>query len=144
MKLNQKLTTKHFILSHMLILITGLVFLGGFYYILNIQYQKPKNLFLNGPVTTPPKSLQLTLDQPDQDSLSYSQSAVISGKTGPGNMVLISTETNDLVIKSKVDGSFSTVLDLDEGVNTITATVFDTTGDSRSSQRTVYFSKEKI
>lgn len=143
-KLDKKLTTKHFILSHILILIVSLTFLGALYFILNIQYQKPKSLFLNGPVTTAPKSLRLDLDQPDHDSLVFSPSIIVSGKTGPGNVVLISTETSDLVIKSKPDGSFSTVLNLDEGVNQVTATIFDSTGDFRSSERTVYFSKEKI
>lgn len=144
MKLNKKLSTKQFIFSHILVLVAGLIFLGGLHYILNIQYQKPKGSFIAGPVTTPPKSLRLDLDQPDQDSLSYSPSVVLSGKTGAGNVILISTETKDLVIESKPDGSFSTVLSLEEGVNRITATVFDSTGDFRSSERTVYYSKEKI
>lgn len=143
MKLNKKITTRQFILSQLVILLLGLIFLTGLYYILNI-YQKPKNLFSNGPVTTPPKSLRLDLDQPDQDSLSYSPSIIVSGKTKPGNVVLISTETQDLTVKSKADGSFSTILNLDEGVNKINAVTFDTVGDSRSAERTVYFSKEKI
>lgn len=144
MKLNKKITTRQFILSQMFILLLGLIFLFGLYYILNIQYQKPKNLFLNGPVTTLPKSLRLDLDQPDQDSLVFQPSILVSGKTGAGNMVLISTQTQDLTVKSKADGSFSTVLNLDEGVNTITAITFDTTGDFRSAERSVYFSKEKL
>lgn len=110
----------------------------------NIQYQKPKALFLNGPVTTLPKSLRLDLDQPDQDTLSFSSSIIVSGKTGPQKDILISTDTNDLVIQSKIDGSFSTVLNLDEDINRITVAVFDSTGDSRIAQRTVYYSKEKI
>lgn len=144
MKLNQKLSTKHFILSHILILITGLVCLSGLYYILNIQHQVSANPFLNGPVTTPPKSLMLNLEQPDQDILSYSSSIVVSGKTGPSKDVLISTGNDDLVIQSKLDGSFSTILNLDEGVNKITVAVFDATGDFRSAERTIYYSKEKI
>lgn len=145
MKLGKKLTTKHFILAHTLILITALMFLAGLYYILNIEYQQPaKDSFSNGPVTTPPKTLRLDLDQPDQDSLSYSASIIISGKTGPKKEVLISTDNNDLVIESKQDGSFSTILNLDEGINRIIAVVFDSTGDWRSSQRTVYYSKEKL
>jgi len=145
MKLNQKLTAKHFILSHILILIIGLTFLGALYFILNIRYQKAGGKpFSNGPVTTSPKSFLLNLDQPDQDLLSYSSSIIVSGKTGPAKDILISTDTEDLVIQSKPDGSFSTVLNLDEGVNRITAVVFDTTGDSRSDTRTVYYSKEKI
>lgn len=110
----------------------------------NIQYQRPKDLFLNGPVTTAPKSLRLDLDQPDQDTLSFSGSIIVSGTTGPKKDVLISTDTNDFVIQSKADGSFSTVLSLDEGINRITAVVFDITGDSRIAKRTIYYSKEKI
>lgn len=144
MKLGSKLSTKQFILSQILILISGLIFLAGFYIILNPQHQKPERLFLNGPVTTPPKTLRLDIDQPDQDFLSYSSSVIISGKTGPANSVLISTDTDDLVIKSKPDGSFSTVLNLNVGVNRIIAVSFDATGDFRSSEKTVYYSKEKI
>lgn len=110
----------------------------------NIQYQKPKELFLYGPVTTAPKSLRLDLDQPDEDTLSFSSSIIVSGTTGPKKDVLISTDTNDFVILSKSDGSFSTVLNLDEDINRITVVVFDTTGDSRIAKRTVYYSKEKI
>lgn len=143
-KFSKKLSFKQFILSHILILLIGLIFLGGLYYILNIQYQKSNNPFLNGPVTTPPKSLRLDLDQPDDDSLFYSASIIISGKTGPGRDVLISQNTQDLVLKSKADGSFSTILKLDKGVNKITAVVFDQTGDLRSEDRSVYYSEEKL
>lgn len=144
MKLGKKLSTKYFILSHLLILVIGLTFLGSLHYMVNIQYQQPKNVFLNGPVTTPPKSLRFDLDQPDQDVLIFTPSIIVSGKTSPGREILISTDTTDLVIKSELDGSFSTVLNLDEGVNRITAVVFDSTGDFRSAERTVYFSKDKI
>lgn len=122
----------------------GLMFIAGLYYILNVQYQEPENPFLRGPLTTAPKTLRLDLDQPDQDLLSFSSSLLVSGKTGPAKEVLISTENTDLVIKSKSDGSFSTVFTLNEGVNNITATVFDSTGDYKSVTRSVYYSKEKI
>lgn len=144
MKFNKKLSGKQFILSHIIILIAGLTMITGLYYILNIRYEQPKNLFLKGPVTTSPKTFRLDLDQPDDDSLTFQSSTVVSGKTAPGVFILISTDAGDLVIKSKPDGGFSTVLDLDEGVNKITAVVFDSSGDFRSAGRTVYFSKEKI
>lgn len=144
MKLGQKLSTKLFILSHVLILTIGLIFLGGLYFIVNIQYQKPNKPFSKGPVTALNKSLRLDLSQPDQDSLLYSSSISVSGKTTPTTEVLISTESNDLVIKSKPDGSFSTILDLDEGVNRISVTAFDASGNAKSEERTVYYSKEKI
>jgi len=140
----KKLSTTQFVLSQISIFVAGLIFLGGLYNIVNIQSQKPKSLLSNGPVTTAPKSLRLDLDQPNQDLLSYSSSVIVSGKTAPSKEVLISTNTSDLVIKSKSDGSFSTILNLEEGVNKVTAIVFDLTGDFRSAERTVYYSKEKI
>lgn len=111
---------------------------------LNIQYQKPKELFVNGPVTTTPKSLILNLDQPDENALTFQSSVVVSGQTMPSVDILISTDTDDKVIKSKPDGSFSTVLNLDEGENRISVIVFDSTGDSREQDRTVFYSKEQL
>ncbi len=144
MKLTKELSTKQFILSHLLILILSLIFLGGIYYILNIQYQRSNLPFSNGPVTTLPKILALNLDNPDDNLLSFDSKILVSGKTSPQTEVLISTENLDLVIKSKTDGSFSTTLDLREGVNIITVATFDSTGDSKSVQKTVFYSKEKI
>ncbi len=144
MKLTQKISTKYFIFFHFLILIFGLVFLSGLYYILNIQYQQPLKPFLRGPVTSAPKTLRLDLDQPADDSLTSQSSIVISGQTSSVKDVLIFSDSQDLVIKSKQDGSFSTVLNLKEGVNTITTAVFGTDGDTRSIERTVYYSKETI
>lgn len=144
MKLTQKLSTKYFIISHIIILVLGLIFLLGLYYILNIQYQKPTKPFLNGPVTSIPKTLKLDVDQPADDSLTFQNSIVVSGQTSPLKEVLIFSETQNLVIKSASNGSFSTVINLQSGVNNITVAVFDTDGDEKSIERTVYFSKEKL
>lgn len=144
MKAKKKLSSAHFFLSMALISIVSLTFLGGLYYILNTPLQKINASFLKGPVTKPPKTLLFNLEQPDQDTLSYSPSIIVSGKTGSAKEVLISTDTEDSVIKSNSDGSFSTVVNLNEGVNKITAVVFDTTGESKSTERSVYYSKEKL
>lgn len=144
MKLTGKLSKKQFIISHILILIAGLFFIFGLYYILNIQYKQTQKPFEAGPVTSKPKSFTLDLDQPSDDTLNFSSQILLSGKTGPNLEVLISTDSSDQVITSKSDGTFSLTLDLNEGVNNITVTAFDSTGDSRFAERTVYYSKEKI
>ncbi|MBI3103330.1 hypothetical protein HYZ05_00145 [Candidatus Daviesbacteria bacterium] len=140
----KKLSQKQFIVAHILILIAGLSFLFGLYYILNIQYQQAQKPFEAGPVTSKPKSFTLDLDQPADDSLTFSPQVLLSGKTAPNLEILISTQSSDQVIKSKSDGTFSLTLNLDEGVNNISVTAFDATGDSKSAERVVYFSKEKI
>ncbi len=144
MKLTKKISTRNFIFSLLLILFVGLIFLAGLYYILNVQYQNFQTAFEKGPVTTLPKTLRLDLEQPDDDIASYQSSVIVSGKTTPFVDVLIYSDSQNIVIKSKADGSFSTVFSLDEGVNQITVTVFDATGDSKSDTRSVYYSKEKL
>ncbi len=144
MALNKKISTKSFIFSQISILIIGLIFIAGLYYLLNIQYQKNDSPFQAGPVTSIPKSLRLNLDSPDDDSLTFQNSVIISGQTAALKDVLIFTDSQNLVITSKPDGSFSTVLKLDEGVNRIITAVFDTNGESKTVERTMYYSKEKI
>lgn len=139
------LPPKIFIIFATSTLIFGILSLSGLYYITNIQYQAPTKYSLtDGPVTAPPKSLRLDLDRPDDNTLSFDQSIIVSGKTGPNLDVLIMTDSKDQTILSDPKGNFSVFINLDEGVNQITAVIFDTTGDSRSAQRTVYYSKEKI
>lgn len=97
-----------------------------------------------GPVTTIPTTLTLELLSPEADSLVFQPSVIVSGNTLPNSTVLISSDTQNIVIQSKFDGSFSTVLDLVEGVNNLTVAVFSLNGDQRSVARSVYYSKEKI
>lgn len=144
MQLKKTLSSKQFFVSQFLVFLFGFLFLAGLYYILNIQYQKSTRPFSMGPVTASPKTLRLDLDRPEDDSLVFQNSVIISGQTTPFREILIFTENSDLVITSKKDGSFSTILNLDEGVNRITASVFDTGGDTKIQERTVYYSKEKL
>lgn len=144
MKLKKKLTNIQFVISQLLILMVSLGLLFGLHYILNIQYQKSNQPFLAGPVTTPPKTLRLDLDHPEDMNLTFQSPILVSGKTNPLREVLIFTDSEDLVLTSKKDGSFSISLNLLEGENLITAIAFDSNGDFRSSERTVYYSKEKL
>lgn len=143
-KLTKKISSTSFFISHFLILIVSLTFLFGLYFVLNLQYQITDNPFASGPVTSKPKSFTLDLEQPGDDSLIFQSSVIVSGKTGPQMEVLITTDTQDKVIQSKNDGTFSHTLQLDQGVNNIKVVVFDSTGDTRIAERTIYYSKEKI
>lgn len=144
LNLNKKISNRTFILSNIGILMAGLTFIFGLYYILNLQYAESSKPFEKGLVTTAPKTLRLELEQPDENVLLFEPSVIVSGKTGPSLEVLIYSDTQNAVIKSKPDGSFSTVLNLVEGNNQIIVNAFDATGDSKSDTRTVYYSKEKI
>ena len=144
--MQKSLSFKYFIISQVLILIVGLLFLGGLYYILTIQNQKPTDIYspTGRPITTAPSSLSLNLTSPSDDMLIFQPVVLISGETSPNLNLLITTDSQDLILKSDFDGSFSTTLDLDEGVNNIRVIVFDDQGEKRQEKKTVYYSKEKI
>lgn len=143
--MKKKLSFKGFLISITIIFILSLSFLAGLYYLLNIQYVAPKLYSpTGGPITSAPKTLRLDLQQPDNDTLTYDSSILVSGKTAPFLDVIIFSQTKDVLIKSGADGSFSTIFNLDEGENKLQVVIFDKTGDSRSDKRSVYFSKEKI
>ncbi len=143
--LNKKLPAKLFVIFVILTLSLGFIFLGFLYYFLNFRFQAPTVYSqLAGPITSAPKSLRIDLDSPDDDTLSLDKEIIVSGKTSPGQQVLIMTDSLSLIVKAKTDGSFSTLISLDDGVNKITAVAFDSKGDNRFSERTVCYSKEKI
>jgi len=142
--LQRKISQKTFIISNLLILTLGLAAIFILYYIINLQYPLSQRPFQKGPVTTAPKTLRLELEQPDNDVLSFESSIIISGKTGPSLNVLIFSESEDKVLKSNPDGSFSTVFNLEEGINHIWVEIFDISGDKKMEERLVFYSKEKI
>lgn len=145
--MNRKLSFRTFIISQIIILFAGLAFLGGLYYILNLQYPVESSKFSLGkfgPITKEPTTFSLELTTPDDDSLVFQKVLEISGKTSSNSQVLISSPLGDLVTQSKSDGSFSADFSLDEGVNEIKIIVFDKNGDQKELERTVYYSKEKI
>lgn len=140
----KKISPKYFILSQLAILLFGLLFLLTLHFLVNIQYKDPPSSFSKGPVTTKPKSFTLDLTQPSDDLLTFDEQILIAGKTGPKMQILLSTQTQDVVIESRLDGTFSQSLDLKEGVNNLKVAVFDNKGDTREEERTLYYSKEKI
>lgn len=140
----KKLTRLQFFLSLIIIFQVGFIIILGFNSTINVKSKEDSNPFEAGPVTTAPKSLLLNLDQPEDNVLSFESSILISGKTSPSKEILLTTSSLDKVIKSKTDGSFSDDVNLVEGENRITVVVFDDKGNSRSTERTVFYSKEKI
>lgn len=142
--LNRKLSPRFFILSQITILILGLTFVFSLHYILNMQYSQSKNPFEKGPVTKPPKTLLLELEQPEKDTLSYQDSIVVSGKTGSFLDLVIYSDNKNSVVHSNKDGRFSTVFELNEGINRIIVEVFDASGDKRTDETSVYYTKEEL
>lgn len=139
----KNLTPKFFIISMSMIFIVSLTLLGGLYLYLNQGIPKQQEV-TSRPVTSEPVSLTLNLSSPDDSQLVFEPDILVQGKTTPNSVVLLSAEDKDMVVDTTPDGNFSLTLKLVAGLNRLDATVFDSQGNSKSENRTVYYSKEKI
>lgn len=137
------LSTKTFVVSHLLILVLALSFFGGLYYILYEDRFK-ESLPDYNPVTREPVSLFLDISTPEDDILVHDGNLIISGKTGPEYAVIISSSLADVGLQSGKDGQFSKVFPLSLGANIIEIVSFDPEGNSKSVIKSIYYSEEKI
>lgn len=143
----KELSTQAFIVSHFLIFLVSLIFLGGLYYMLyDVELPfAPKSIIKNyRPVTTTPSSFNLELNNPEPDLLVFDSSIVISGKTSPQSSVIISVNEADLALQSNSNGDFSKVVALLPGLNRITVDAFDSQGNTKEVVRLIYYSEEKL
>lgn len=144
--MNKILSTKTFILAVLAILLSGLTFIAGLYYILNYQYQSSNisPLLSGSPVTSEPVSLTLNLTDPGDNLLTTSAAILVSGKTSPMGIVILNLNEDYSSLEATTGGDFSATLKLAGGVNKLKVTVFDSLGNSKTDTRTLYYSTEKI
>lgn len=137
------LSAKTFFISQFFILIAGLIFTAGLYYFLN-SGNKLDDWQMRGPLTQTPKSLNLEISNPDDSLVVFNKNLVVSGRTSPNTSVIISNNGSDLALESNKKGDFSKIINLDSGVNQISVTSIDLTGNSKALERTIYYSEEKL
>lgn len=143
-KLTQKLSTKTFVISQILIFLVSLIFLGGLHYFLNMQNGNLKKYASRGPVTSAPVLLNLEITNPDDNILTFNSPYQISGQTIPKAYVLISSLEKDQLVQAESNGTFAVSFPLTEGVNELIIIASDQKGDQRSLTRSMYYSKEKL
>ena len=139
------ITTKQFIISHSLILLFGLTVLFGMYFYLNLGNPKfdLKNYY---PVTRKPLSLSLSINSPDNNSLVFDKSLLISGSSEPFATIIINNLKTEESFGTEADskGEFSQIIGLDLGPNEIYITTFDSSGNSKTEERDIYYADEKL
>lgn len=141
--MHKALSLKAFAVAMTLVLSLGLIFFVGLHFYL----QKSGAItpaILQGPVTDKPVSLTLNLSDPDDNKLVFNSELLIQGQTASGATVILSSEAQDMILEPNNKGSFSATTKLQPGLNLLTVTVFDSSGNSKSENRTVYYSQEKI
>ncbi|MBI3486331.1 hypothetical protein HY025_05340 [Candidatus Daviesbacteria bacterium] len=142
--MDKTLSPKTFIISHLLILLLSLNFLVGLYYILN-KDQLSASVFQNyRPVTIKPVSFSMDVTSPDDETLVFDKSIVISGKTSPKATVIISSDDSNLGLQANGSGEFSQVIELSKGLNNFTIAAFDEKGNTKQVTRTIFYSEDKL
>src|SRR3989344_3025982 len=141
--MNRHLSTKVFVISNLLILIIGLIFIYGLYYFVNLDTLKNASNEYN-PVTQEPISFNLTVSTPEDNTLSFDKNIVVSGKTSPDTTVIISVNDSISGFGTGVKEDFSKIINLTAGKNIINITAFDPQGNTKTEIRSVFYSEEKL
>jgi hypothetical protein len=126
----------------------GLVFVATLISIFFLNnYLNPKvqtNWMSKGPVTSKPVSFELQINSPDDETISFDRTILISGKTTPQAVVIISTPSQDQIADANLLGGFSKEISLDPGLNVLYISSFDLQGNSKQIKKTIYYSAEKL
>ncbi len=86
----------------------------------------------------------LTVETPQQESISEEKTVAVVGKSKPGNTVIIDTDLESQVATSAADGTFSGKVNLGEGANTLYITSYDDKGEKTEKTITVFYTPEKL
>lgn len=104
------------------------------------QIQKAKNLVTPTPTKTP--AVILTIDAPTDEDVVDKKTIIISGKTNPDAVVVITSALGDQVITPTTTGSFSATTTIDDGANSIEITAIAPDGQETKVTRTITYSTE--
>lgn len=89
-------------------------------------------------------SLFVRVLEPADESLTAKRTLVIKGVTNPGNLVVISTNLEDVEVKPTTEGNFSASIDIDAAANEIVTRAIAANGDSVQDIKTVTYSTEEF
>lgn len=115
-----------------------------FYQGAKTEQKKIKTVTLTSP--TPPlnqkKLIPLSIDTPQDESVTSQKTITISGKTENDATVVILTPTDEQVIAPSANGDFSTTTTIDNGENSIEVTAVAPNGEQTKMIKTVTYSTE--
>lgn len=90
----------------------------------------------------PANTLFVRLSEPADESLTAKRTLSIKGATNPENLIVISTNLEDVQVKPDQEGNFSVTIDIDAGANTLITRAISPSGASAQDIRTVTYSTE--
>ena len=97
-----------------------------------------------GPIKALSQDVYLAIETPLDEQISDRRSIQVKGKTDPGNIIIVSTNIEDEVIKPTSDGRFSVTITIDAGANIIITRAIDPSGEETVDRRVITFSTEEF
>ncbi len=94
--------------------------------------------------TSANNSLYVKVQEPADESLTAKRTLVVKGVTNPENLVVVSTNLEDIEAKPTQDGTFSVTIDIDAGANEVITRAIASNGDSVQDIKTVTYSTEEF
>lgn len=141
--MNKNLGTNIFIFSMILILLVACGFFAVLHFFVNPQ-QNPITTANYQPVTSKPVSLTLNLSSPDDNLLVFDPNLLVSGQTTSGTLILVTLNDSNQILNASTQGDFSLTVKLQTGNNQIIVSAFDTLGNYKTEERSIYYSEEKL
>lgn len=136
------------VLSFVAVLV-GLLVAGVAFYL----YQSTKALSptsthgvsVTSPTPTPKLATFLTIDSPQDESVTDNKTITISGKTTGDSTILLSTPTSDMIVTPVGStGTYSASTTIQSGENVITLTAIAPNGDEVQKKITITYSTESF
>jgi hypothetical protein len=137
--------TKERVILAFAAIIAGLIVASSIFYF--YQQKKPS---LQTPQSATPEATGvnnkpiLEIESPEDESITDQKTAAVKGKTLPGTLVVISTNSDDFVVTSDNDGNFNQQIGLDTAENLITVSAYPENGASETKELTLTFTTEEF
>lgn len=134
------------ILSIIAILV-GLLVAGGAFYLYQLTRQLPQDktkaiTLKTKPTPTPNANNYLVVDSPQEGEVFATKTITISGKTFPNATLVITTDTNDQVVKPTSTGDFSVTSTIGDDSTIIHIVAIFPNGEQKTLTRTVSYTTE--
>lgn len=88
------------------------------------------------------KTISLKVTEPADESITNKRTIQIKGTTDPENIIVASTNQQDVTGKPTQDGNFTITVEIDAGANLIYTRSISPNGDSAEDKRTITYSTE--
>lgn len=111
----------------------------------NVPEEKPKTI-TKKPVKTEEgeEKINLAISEPKNESIVDRRTIQVKGKTDAQNLLVVSSNQEDVVATPTTDGKFSVSLTIDAGTNIIITRAINTHGEGKIDERTVTYSTEEF